>query len=126
MKTMTEKINRQAAFLVVPASIAVFFFTEWRFALSVLIGGLIGLVNFRGIVWSVNALLGTEKAQSKMVFLSFFRLLIIFSLLVILAVFEVIRAYGLLVGFTIVFIIIIKEGLLKARSEIKKENREED
>lgn len=112
---MIQKINKQSAFILVPLSLVSLFFTEWRFSLSIIIGGLVGVANLGGIVWSVRALLGTEKAQSKMMVLSMFKFLIIFSILIVLAMFKVIKAYGLLVGFTVVFLIIIKEGLIAAK-----------
>lgn len=122
MKEMISVINRQAALVVLPLAVISFFVFDWRFALSVMIGGLIGVLNFKGLCWSVNSLLGIEKAETKMMFLSFFRLLIIFSVLVALAVFGILRASGLLAGFTVVFIIIVKEGLLKSIRESKNQD----
>jgi F0F1-type ATP synthase assembly protein I len=114
---MIKRIYRQSIFAIIPLSFISIFFTswDWRFSLSILIGGFIGILNLRGIVWSVRSLLGAEKAQTKMMVLSMFRLLVIFSILIILAIFKVIKAYGLLIGFTIVFIIIVKEGLIAAK-----------
>ncbi|MBI5213287.1 MAG: ATP synthase subunit I [Nitrospirae bacterium] len=114
---MVKRIYRQSAAALIASAVISIFFTEWRFSLSILIGGLVGIGNLRGIVWSVKALLGAEQAQSKMMVLSMFRLLLIFSALIILAIFGVIKAYGLLAGFTIVFIIMIKEGLIAAKRE---------
>ncbi len=114
---MIKRIYKQSIFVAIPLSLVSIFVTswDWRFSLSILIGGFIGILNLRGIVWGIRSLLGTEKAQTKMVFLSFFRLLVLFSILLILAIFKVINAYGLLIGFTVVFIIMIKEGLIAAK-----------
>ncbi len=114
---MIKRIYRQSAFVIGALAIITLFFRDWRFSLGIVIGGLAGEVNLRGIVWSVRALLGTEKAQTKMMVLSMFRLLVIFSILIILAIFKVIKPYGLLIGFTVVFIIIIKEGLITAKND---------
>ncbi len=116
---MIKRIYKQSIFVAIPLSLVSIFVTswDWRFSLSILIGGFIGILNLRGIVWGIRSLLGTEKAQTKMVFLSFFRLLVLFSILLILAIFKVINAYGLLIGFTVVFIIMIKEGLIAAKRE---------
>ncbi|MBF0327595.1 MAG: ATP synthase subunit I [Nitrospirae bacterium] len=122
MKEMISVINRQSAFIVLPLAVVSFFVFEWRFALSVIIGGLIGALNFKGLCWSVNSLLGIEKAETKMMFLSFIRLFIIFSVLVTLAALGILKAAGLLVGFTVVFIIIVKEGLLKSIRDAKKQD----
>jgi hypothetical protein len=112
---MVKRIYKQSAIMLIVSAVISIFFTDWRFSLSILIGGFIGIFNLRGIVWSVRSLLGTEKAQTKMMVLSMFRLLVIFSILIILAIFKVIKAYGLLIGFTVVFIIIVKEGLIAAK-----------
>jgi hypothetical protein len=112
---MVKRIYRQSAFVIGALAIITLFFMDWRFSLGIVIGGLAGEVNLRGIVWSVRALLGTEKAQTKMMVLSMFRLLGIFSILIILAIFKVIKPYGLLIGFTVVFIIMVKEGLIAAK-----------
>jgi F0F1-type ATP synthase assembly protein I len=116
---MIKRIYKQSIFVVIPLSLVSIFFTswDWRFSLSILIGGFIGILNLIGILWIVRSLLGTEKVQTKMVFLSFFRLLVLFSILLILAIFKVINAYGLLIGFTVVFIIIVKEGLTSAKND---------
>ncbi|TAN44417.1 MAG: hypothetical protein EPN22_06675 [Nitrospirae bacterium] len=122
MKEMINVINRQSALMVLPLAVVSFFVFEWRFAISVIIGGLIGVLNFKGLCWSVNSLLGIEKAETKMMFLSFFRLLIIFSVLAALAAFGILKASGLLLGFTVVFIIIVKEGLLKSIKDAKQQD----
>lgn len=114
---MIKRIYRQSIWAIIPISLISIFFTNWdlRLSISILIGGFIGILNLKGIVWSVQSLLGTEKAQTKMMVLSMFRLLVIFSFLIILAIFKVIKPYGLLIGFTAAFIIIVKEGLIAAK-----------
>lgn len=116
---MIQKIYKQSIWTIIPISLISIFFTswDWRVSLSIFMGGFIGIANLRGIVWSVRALFGTERSQTKMMVLSMFRLLVIFSILIILAILEVIKAYGLLIGFTVVFIIIIKEGWITAKKE---------
>lgn len=117
MELMLKRIYKQAVFILVPVAIAAFFFTDWRFSFSILIGGLVGIVNLKGLAWSVKGLLGTDKAQTKMMALSIFKLLFIFSILIILAVLKVLKAYGLLIGFTIFFMLMLKEGLLFSKKE---------
>ncbi|HCZ11719.1 MAG TPA: hypothetical protein DHV16_05590 [Nitrospiraceae bacterium] len=114
---MVKRIYKQSVVALTAAAVISIFFTEWRFSLSVLIGGLVGIGNLKGIVWSVTALLGAGQARAKMMILGMFRLLVISSVLIILAIFGIIKAYGLLAGFTIVFIIMVKEGLLAAKRE---------
>jgi hypothetical protein len=77
----------------------------------------VGTGNLSAIAWSVTALLAADKAPTKMVLLSGFKLLVIFSILLILAVLKLINAWGLLAGFTIVVALIIKEGLIASKKE---------
>jgi hypothetical protein len=112
---MIKRIYRQSAFAIAALAIISLFFIDWRFALGIVIGGLTGEVNLRGIVWSVKALLGAEKSEMKMTAFSMFRLLGIFFVLTALAVFKLINPYGLLAGFTVVFVIMIKEGIIAAK-----------
>lgn len=117
MGFINSKTYKQSAFILTSLMAISVFFTEWRFPLSILIGGLVGIGNIKGIEWSANAILGTKNVHIKMVVLSMFRLLIIFSALIILAIFKVINAYGFLIGFTVVLIIIVKEGLTGGKDD---------
>jgi hypothetical protein len=132
MERMLKRIYKfSLLFLVLSAAISSFF-TEWRFPLSILVGGFIGLGNLKGIVMSVSRIFEIErsdfkrdqvsvieprKAQARMLILGIFRLLIIFSILLILAILNAINIYGFLIGFSIVFVIIIKEGLIASKGQ---------
>ena len=132
MERMLKRIYRFSLFFLMLSSALSFFFTEWRFPLSILIGGLVGLGNLKGIVMSVSRIFEIEKrdfkknqvsviepqkAQAKMLILGIFRLLIIFSILLVLAILNVINVYGFLIGFSIVFLIILKEGLIVSKRQ---------
>ena len=114
MTGIVKGVSKQALIILAPLCVISLFFTGWRFGFSIAVGGLVGVGNLSGIVWSVTALIGTEKPRGKMVFLSTFKLLIIFSILLILAILKLINPWGLLAGFTVVMVLIIKEGLLSA------------
>lgn len=115
MTGIVKAVSKQTFIILAPLCLFSLFFTGWRFAFSMAIGGLVGVGNLGGIAWSVTALLGTEKSRSKMVFLSVFKLLIIFSVLTALALLRLINVWGLLPGLTVVMALIIKEGLLSAK-----------
>lgn len=108
---MAQRIYRQCTFVLIPAAVISAFLSDWRFPLSILVGGLVGIGNLRSIIWAVKSLLGVELARAKMMALSMFKILAIFSVLLILIILKAINPYGLLIGLTVVFIIIIKEGL---------------
>ncbi len=113
---MLQNIYRQFVFIIIPVSIISLFFADWRFALSIFIGAVIGVYNLRGITWSVQSLLGTEKARVKMLALSFFRLIVVLSILTVLIILKLINVYGILIGFTLVLILILREGLKASRN----------
>ncbi|MFA5352866.1 MAG: ATP synthase subunit I [Thermodesulfovibrionales bacterium] len=112
---MIRRIYRQAAVVTVVFALASLFVADWRHGLGVLVGGLFGMVNLKGIVWAVTSLVGSHKAQAKMVLLSMAKLFVMFSILLLLSVLGLIHPIGLAVGFTIVVVIILKEGWTTAR-----------
>ncbi len=114
-EVMAKMVYKYSALILTPLSIICLVTNGWRFSLGILMGGLVGIVNLRGIIWGVNALLGVELARAKMMFLSMFRIMVIFSVLLILIILKAIDPYGLLIGFTVVFIIIVIEGLKASR-----------
>jgi hypothetical protein len=84
---------------------------------SVLIGGVLGILNLRGLVWGIESLLGAQKANVTLLLLNILRLLILFSIITILVAFRLVHLFGLLLGMTVVFLILIKEGLKMARQQ---------
>lgn len=112
---MTRRIYRQAAVVTPVLALAALVAAGWRQGLGVLVGGIFGMVNLRGIVWAVTSLAGTQKAQAKMILLSMAKLFVVFSILLLLSVLGLIHPIGLAVGFTVVVVIILKEGWRTAR-----------
>ncbi|MCE5312141.1 MAG: hypothetical protein LLF86_03205 [Nitrospiraceae bacterium] len=117
MDNMLKKINKQSWLLLGIAAVASLFFADVIFAFSILLSGALGILNFRGIVWGAKSLIGGDKAQLKMLVLSMFKLLVMFSILLILVIFKLINLFGVLIGFTIVFVVMVKEGLIAARNK---------
>jgi hypothetical protein len=114
---MINRITRKTAFVLVPLALASAPFTEWRFPVSILMGGAIGAVNIKGLAWSVDAVLGTDKAQAKMTVLGIFRFMILSLVLVALAGLNMLNIWGLFIGLTAVLVITVREGLLASRKE---------
>lgn len=82
---------------------------------SIIIGGLLGLANLRGLVWGIETLLGTQRANTRLVYLSLIRLGILFTIIIILTALRLINLIGLVTGLTIVFFVMIFEGLKRAK-----------
>jgi len=121
MDLMLSRIYRQSWILLAVAAVAALIFADMLFAFSVILSGALAIFNFRGIVWGVKSLVGTEKSQAKMMILTMFRMLIMFSVLLILFILKLVNLYGILIGFTIVFVIIVKEGLIASRKKQQEE-----
>ncbi|MEC4686595.1 MAG: hypothetical protein VST71_12800 [Nitrospirota bacterium] len=115
---MIKRINRQAVLILIPLSL-LSALIEWkRLPLSILTGGALALVNLKGLHWGVLGLTNPEAARGamgKLLFFSMFRLLIVFIILTALLYFRLINIFGALTGLTVVFILVMKEGLVEAR-----------
>ncbi len=108
---LLKGVIKKSIIILVPAAIASVFLKQERLPLGILIGGLFGLLNLRGLARSVSGLIGTEKAAAKIVFLNMIRLLLLFSAIFILVYFKIVNVFGLLFGFTVVFVLILVEGI---------------
>jgi hypothetical protein len=84
---------------------------------SILIGGILGILNLKGLAWGIESLLGTHKANVTLLILNILRLLILFIIITILVAFRLVNLIGLILGMTVVLFILIKEGLKMARQQ---------
>lgn len=92
------------------------FFGSTRFIPhSIIIGGLLGLANLKGLVWGIETLLGSQRANTRLVYLSLIRLGILFAIIITLAVLRLINLIGLVTGLTTVFVVMIIEGIKMAK-----------
>ena len=115
---MIKRINRQAIPVLIFLSL-LSTLIEWKkLPLSILTGGILALVNLKGLHWEALGLTNPEAARGAMgplLFFSMFRLLIVFIILTVLLSLSLINILGTLTGLTVVFILIMKEGLTEAR-----------
>ena len=117
---LIQKIHRHSLIVLFPLA-AVSAFIEWKkLPLSIVTGGILGLLNIRALAWSVQGLLGSHRASSKMLFFSQFRLIMLFLVLTTLVYLKLVNIFGILAGFTTVFSMVIIEGLMYAKREAKK------
>jgi len=116
MKTnLIKRTFKQASIILIPLSI-LSAFIEWkRLPLSILLGGILGLLNLKGLARGVEGLVGTHGQPGKLLFLSVLRLSILALILAILVISKLVNILGILIGFTVVFVSIIVEGLKHAR-----------
>jgi hypothetical protein len=112
---LLKRIYKQGILILLPLSV-LSGFIEWKkLPFSILIAGILGLVNLRGLVRGVEGLIGTYRPTVKLVIFSLIRLAILASVLTLLFAFKLVNVFGILIGFTVVFIVIIKEGLKVAK-----------
>jgi hypothetical protein len=90
-------------------------FLDWKkLPVSIIIGGLLGLANLRGLAWGLRDF-AASRPTGRVIFWSMVRFFMLGTILFILAVLNLINFIGILVGFTVVFTLILKEGLRTAR-----------
>ncbi|MBI5665347.1 MAG: ATP synthase subunit I [Nitrospirae bacterium] len=104
-------VFKKSIFIILPAAVlSAFLFEPRKFPLGILMGWLFGIINLRQLSRNIEGLVGTEKMTLKLVFLSMIRLLVLFTAIFLLIYYRVVNVFGLLIGFTVVFILILVEG----------------
>ncbi|MBM4141648.1 MAG: hypothetical protein FJ242_09260 [Nitrospira sp.] len=114
---LIKKTSKQTIIVLIPLSI-ISAFIEWkRLPISILLGGLIGLLNLKGLAKGVESLVVTyqQAPKGRLIFGSVTRLFILACVLGILFYLNLINPFGILIGFTVFFIIFVKESLKAAR-----------
>lgn len=127
MINLIKRIHRQALIYLVVASIvttaiaALTAIADWRkLPHSVLIGGLLALANFKGLAWGLKDFATLQRPSGKLVFWSMVRFFILSLILILLAILKLINFVGILIGLTVVFALIIKEGLRTVKESSDK------
>jgi len=104
-------VFKKSIYIIVPAVILTAFIVDPRkFPLGILMGWLFGLLNLRQLSRNIEGLVGTQKMTLKLVFLSMTRLLFLCAAIFALIYYRVVNVFGLLIGFTVVFVLILVEG----------------
>lgn len=127
MINLIKRIHRQSLiFLIVAAAITTLIaaltdITDWRkMPHSVLIGGLLGLANLKGLAWGLKDFATLHRPSGKLIFWSMLRFFVLAFILIALALLKLIDFFGILIGFTVVFVLILKEGLRIAKDSSEK------
>lgn len=114
---LLKRIYKRAILILLPLSL-LSAFIEWKkLPLSILTGGILGLINLRGLVRGVYSLIGTYRPTAKIVISTIFRLGFLAAVLIILFVLKIVNPFGILIGFTVVFVVILREGYLVAKEQ---------
>lgn len=119
---MIKRVYRNSAFVLVILAAASAFFEWKRLPASILIGGLLALVNLKGLSWGVESLIGSYKATARLVFFSMLRLAMLVFIVAVLLWLKLINVIGIFIGLTVVFTVIMIEGLRASAEENKGAN----
>ncbi|MBI4823104.1 MAG: ATP synthase subunit I [Nitrospirae bacterium] len=106
-----KRIHKQVVIVVFFVAIGSLLIEPKKLPLSIILGGLLGILNLKVLSWGIESLLHTQKATTKLIFLTIIRLSILASVITSLAILRLINLFGILIGFSIVFAILLKEGL---------------
>ncbi len=112
---LLKRIYKRAILILLPLALLSSFFEWKKLPLSILIGGILALINLRGLARGVYSIVGTYRPTAKMVISTIFRLGFLAVVLIILFASKVVNVFGILIGFTVVFVLIITEGLRLAK-----------
>jgi hypothetical protein len=112
-----NKIYKQAAFIVIPLAVASAFLEPVKLPFGILAGAVLALINFRGMMRNLQSLIGTDSPTAKLVFSSIVRLFVVFAVIVALALLKAVNLVGLMVGFTVVVVLVVREGYIESQSE---------
>lgn len=97
---------------IIPPAIVISVFLEWtRVPQGIFIGWLFGILNLRLMTKNVKGLIGSEKAAAKILILSATRLIILLVAMAFLIYYKAVNIFGLIFGFTVVFALILIEGM---------------
>ena len=112
---LLKRIYKRAILILLPLAL-LSAFIEWKkLPMSILIGGILALINLRGLARGVYSIVGTYSPTAKMVISTIFRLGFLAVVLILLFALKVVNVFGILIGFTVVFILIMTEGLRLAK-----------
>lgn len=96
-------------------------FGSVKLPFSIIVGGLLALLNLTGLGRGLRIHLDTDRPAMKLLFLSIFRLIILFSIIIALAVMRAVTLMGLAAGFTVVLAMLMFEGLMESQKEQEHE-----
>ncbi len=115
---LVRTIAKRSLLFVGIAALAAAFFDWQRLMPGVLVGGALAVLNLRGLARGVQALTsGNASGSVALIILSQVRLLLLFLVMGILVYFKIVSIPGLIIGFSVVFAVILIEGWKSTREQ---------
>ncbi|MEJ2323590.1 MAG: ATP synthase subunit I [Nitrospirota bacterium] len=115
---MMRRVYKLAALIVIPLALASALIEPVKLPLGIVAGAVLAAVNFRGMHRNLQGLMETERPTVKLAVLSVVRLLIVFTAIILLAALKAVNLIGLMVGFTVVVVLVVKEGYSESQREL--------
>ena len=114
-----KRVLKKSILIIPPVILISFFVESRRLPLGIFMGWLFGIINLRALTKNVEGMLGPEKATVRIVVLNITRLLAMSAAIFMLVYYRIVNVIGLLIGFTIVFNLILIEGWKVGKSKQK-------
>lgn len=115
---LIRRVSRRSLALVGLLGVGSIFLKGQNLPPSVLVGGVLGVINIRWMARGLGPLLGETPPASKIWFLSAFRLVIICTIIIALAATGRLNLLAFLAGFSAVVAVVVWEGAQAARKEM--------
>lgn len=97
---------------IIPPAVVISAILEWkRVPQGIFIGWLFGILNLRLMTKNVKGLIGSQQATAKILILSATRLILLLTAMGFLIYYKAVNIFGLIFGFTVVFALILIEGM---------------
>lgn len=103
-------VLKKSILIILPAIIISFFIESRKLPLGIFMGWLFGVINLRALTRNVEGLLAPQKSAGRIVFLNMLRLTAMFAAIYLLVSHKIVNIFGLLIGFTIIYMLILIEG----------------
>ena len=104
-------VFKKSLFIIIPSiALAAFFIADRKVLPGIFFGWLFGIINLRQLSRNVEGAISSEKITLWLVFLSLIRLTALCAAIFVLIYYKIVNIFGLLFGFTIIFILILTEG----------------
>ncbi len=113
---LIKRIYKKSFLVLIPLAL-LSALIEWkRLPVSIIIGGALGFANIKGLAWGVRGLMGTGRVTAGMIIFSMLRLFFLFVIILLLVYLRLVNVFGILAGFTVIFALLIVEGLRYAKT----------
>ena len=111
-------VLKKSIFIILPAMLLAGYFIESRkVPLGIFMGALLGIINLRQLSRNVEGFFGSQSATAKLLFMGMLRLIFLGAAIVALIYYKVVNIFGLLFGFTVVFVLIMVEGFRISKAQ---------